>query len=241
MMSVAKQAVRRALAQFGYSVRHVGSGSSVTGVEMLEDIRVRLGNPSSPTLFDVGANVGQTIDQFRAAYVSPRLIAFEPSPSTFAVLRRSHGHHAGVQLEQLALGDVEGRAVLYVTHDHSVNDSLLAPTFEDRSEEVTVQVATVDQYCARNGIDVVDLLKIDAQGYDLRVIEGASRMLSMRRIRHYSVEVMFTNMYVGQATLVEFLNQADRHGYRLLGVYEQMFSNNHLWYFNACFEPARPL
>jgi FkbM family methyltransferase len=241
MIKIAKQAVRRALAQFGYSVRHVGAGSSVTGVDMLEDIRVRLGNPASPMLFDVGANIGQTIDQFRAAYASPRIIAFEPSPTTFVRLQQSHRHHAGVQLEQLAMGDVDGRAVFYVMQDHSVNDSLLAPKFDDRSEEVIVQVRTVDDYCASTGIDTVDLLKIDAQGFDLKVIEGASRMLSMRRIRHYSVEVMFTDMYAGQATLGDFLAQAERHGYRLLGVYEQMFSNNHLWYFNACFEPGRPL
>ena len=241
MINVAKQAVRRALAQLGYSVRHVGEGSSVTGADMLEDIRVRLGNPASPTLFDVGANIGQTIDRFRVAFASPRIISFEPSPNTFRRLRQSHGHHAGVQLEQLAMGDAEGPAVFYVTHDHSVNDSLLAPRFDDRSGEAVVQVRTVDGYCASTGIDAVDLLKIDAQGYDLKVVEGASRMLSMRQIRHYCVEVMFADMYVGQATLVDFLNQADRHGYRLLGVYEQMFSNNHLSYFNACFEPAEPL
>ena len=41
---------------------------------------------------------------------------------------------------------------------------------------------TVDDFCRANGVDKIDVLKVDAEGYDLHVIKGASRMLSEGRI-----------------------------------------------------------
>ena len=65
-----------------------------------------------------------------AAFRSPQVRAFEPSPETFEILRRAVGDHPGVTVEPLAMGDAQGVLPFHVTQGYSVNDSLLAPTWD---------------------------------------------------------------------------------------------------------------
>ena len=238
MLAIAKQAIRRTVAHFGYTVRHVGDGHGMTGVDALEDIRIRLGRKSGAVLFDVGANHGDVTAGFLSTFADPRIIAFEPSPGPFANLQALYREHPNVRLENMALADREGPAAFHVTRDYSVNDSLLNPVWDAHVRDIEVAVQTVDGYCEREGIPAIDLLKIDTQGCDLNVLRGARRMLEERLISLYLVEVMFVPMYEGQPSLVDFLEFADEHRYRLMGLYEQTYVSNRLGYLNACFEQA---
>jgi FkbM family methyltransferase len=228
-----KQLIRRTFAAAGYAIRDVGRG--VGGVELLHDARVLLDGVQEPILFDVGANIGQTTLAMLTAFRSPRIRAFEPSPSTFETLRSAVGSRPGVTVEALALGDAEGTLPFHVTQAHSVNDSLLAPTWDAGGGVVEVRVETVESYCRSHGIESISLLKIDAQGYDLHVLKGARRMLDERRIKLYSCEANFEKMYEGQATLRDLLAFADDVGYKLVGFYEQTFFKNRLSYLDALF------
>lgn len=236
MLSSIKKAVRGILAQFGYVVRSVGHRSTLTGVDLFHDARALLGGKSDAVLFDVGANVGQTVQEFLATFHNPRILSFEPSPATFETLRAKYGGRSGICLENIALGDNDGTLPFHVTRGQSVNDSLLRPTWEPEAKEVPVRVETLDGYCERHGIEAIDLLKIDTQGNDLNVLRGAKRLLHERRIRLFSVEVLCTAMYDGQPGLVEIASFAEQASYRLVGFYELTYNANRLWYLNACFE-----
>jgi FkbM family methyltransferase len=233
MTSLLKQCIRRPIGALGYAIRDVGTG--VGGVELLHDARTLLGGGESPTLFDVGANVGQTTAAMLEAFRSPHIYAFEPSPQTFASLQRTVAGRARVRVEPLALGDTAGTLQFHVTKEHSVNDSLLAPLWTDGGSIVDVGVETIDGYCGRHRIDQIGLLKIDAQGYDLKVLKGAHQMLDARKIALYSCEANMTPMYDGQATLVDLLTFARDIGYDLVGFYEQTYVRNKLTYLDALF------
>ncbi len=228
-----KRFVRRVLASAGYSIREVGFG--VGGVELLHDAGVLLGNVSNAVLFDVGANIGQTTQAMLTAFRSPQIRAFEPSPSTFASLNKAFGHKAGVILEAIAMGECEGVLPFHVTRDYSVNDSLLVPTWNAGGAVVEVRVDSIDNYCNYHGIELIHLLKIDAQGYDLRVLKGARRLLDERRIKLYSCEANFEHMYEGQASLRDLLAYSEEIGYNLVGLYEQTYIKNRLSYLDALF------
>lgn len=201
----------------------------------MHDVRVVLQDKPSPTLFDVGANIGQTVDEFLATFRKPRIYSFEPSPGTFEALRLKYGSREGISLENIALDCHEGTRPFHVTRDHSVNDSLLRPVWNAGGEEVQVAVETLDGYAGRHGIQSIDLLKIDTQGNDLNVLRGAEQLLSKGRIRLFSIEVMFAAMYEGQPKLVDIMSFAERMRYELIGVYEQTYIGNRMNYFNACF------
>src|SRR5690606_19316093 len=110
--------------RIGITVRRTG-GEFPGGVDIMHDAAVLLGRPDSPVLFDVGANVGQTIDEFSRHFSRPRIFSFEPSPATFTVLSRKHAHHPGIRLENIALGSQPGRATFHIDPQWPVNDSLL--------------------------------------------------------------------------------------------------------------------
>jgi FkbM family methyltransferase len=228
-----KRLAKHALGKFGYSVRDVGIG--VAGVDLLHDARVLIGNDEGQVLFDVGANIGQTTLAMLATFRTPRVYVFEPSPATADALRRVVGNRSNVMIEAVAMGDTVGTLPFHVTADHSVNDSLLKPVWKAGEQVVQVPVNTVDMYCERAGVETISLLKIDTQGYDLRVLQGACRMLGERRIKLYSCETNFERMYDGQATLRDLLVFADDVGYRLVGFYEQTYVNNRLSYLDALF------
>jgi FkbM family methyltransferase len=239
ILHIAKQALRAQLRRHGYVVRQVNQGGDITGVELLPDVKALLNHNERPTLFDVGANVGQTIQEFLEAFSDSRIVSFEPSPKTFDVLRERFGGRKNVELENLALGDQQGTLDFNVTEDYSVNDSLLAPKWDMKSKKVGVTVETVDTFCARKCIESIDLLKIDTQGYDLKVLHGARSMLTSGRIKLFVAEAMVFQMYDGQPSLADLLNFADSVGYGLVGFYEQTYVDNRLSYLNACFQRVR--
>jgi hypothetical protein len=130
---------------------------------------------------------------------------------------------------------MESSLPFHVTHDHSVNDSLLEPAWDAQAKTVPVQVSTLDRYCERHGIDYIDYMKVDTQGYDLKVLRGGRGILKEKQIRTLSVELTFTPMYKDQPTYIEILSFPEEHGYQLLGIYELTYRYQRLNYANALF------
>ncbi len=230
-----KRAITRTLARSGFILQRMGPASAVGGIDLVQDVAAILGDRAQPVLFDVGANVGQTLEAFLDGFSRPIVHAFEPSPKTFSILSERFGSRPGVTLQRLALGDQQGTIPFFVTADDSVNDSPLARVWAVETVEVTVDVMTIDAYCARHAIEAIDFLKIDAQGYDMRVLRGARGLLDRRRVRLFSAEVMLDPMYEGQPTLVDLLTFGADAGYELVGIYDQRYLRNRLNHLNVCF------
>jgi FkbM family methyltransferase len=223
-----KAFAKRQLSRRGYSLRHVGARSTVSGVDLIHDIRALLGI-ESPLVFDIGANVGQTIDEVRRTFGAARILSFEPSPKSYATLCE---RYPDVRLEPLAISDSVGEATFHVSDEWSVNDSLQPMIGASDVRTVTVQTTTVDAYCATHDIPRIDWLKSDTQGHDLKVLRGAATMLAERAIQLVSAEVNFAVAYEGQHTMIDLLAYMEPTGYQLMGVYDQTFWRNRLAYCN---------
>jgi FkbM family methyltransferase len=145
--------------------------------------------PVGGVFLDVGAHIGiYTLAMARAAGPSGSVHSFEPNPASFARL----SHHvlqnglANVRLNQVAVGSAEGRAKLNApTKENSGAASLLSTNMPARfgARPIEVQVTSLDAYCKRHTFERVDVIKIDCQGYELQVLEGASNVLQTFRPR----------------------------------------------------------
>ncbi len=85
-------------------------------------------------------------------------------------------------------------------------------------EILTVPMTTLDAHAAAEGLDRMDFLKIDAEGFELFVLRGARRLLSSRRVRWVLLEVgdgTCTNALVEPA---EILVELAEHGYDLYAI-----------------------
>ncbi len=127
------------------------------------------------TVVDVGANIGIYTRFFSGlATVSGRVHAFEPAPSNYKHLQKNTGHLTNVQLNHAAVGDYSGIIRLFVSEelevDHRSFDS------GDGRKGIDVPAVSLDDYFTAG--QRVDLIKIDVQGYELSVLEGAKRVLA---------------------------------------------------------------
>lgn len=161
------------------------------------------------TVFDAGANVGELTLLFsRFVGATGSVHAFEPAGACFerlsAVCRAAALRN--VRLNRLALAQDEGVVRLHVYEEDylSWTTQALRP-LEDYGIGVKpqtteeVQATTVDLYCEKNGVAVIDLLKIDVEGAELQVLFGARRVLTERRVRLVTFEFGQTTFDMGNS------------------------------------------
>jgi FkbM family methyltransferase len=191
-MRAARSVVRGFLERRGYWVRH----RSVLpfGVDYQNDI-LRLANiigTSVSVFFDVGANVGQTSIDALKNFPDATIYAFEPHDATLAALS-ANVSSPRVHAFNLALSDRTGEAEFFdygalATSNSLVGDAQYAARTKHEVHVRKVDCDTLDSICTRLEIEHIDVLKIDTEGHDLAVLQGAQRMLSQHRIRFIYVE-----------------------------------------------------
>jgi FkbM family methyltransferase len=134
---------------------------------------------------DAGANVGYfTWLAARCVGRRGRVLAAEPSPVAFARLAdsvRANGL-TQVSVHPVGLSDAPGEAVLYVPPAAHGNHSPTMAPAEDW-DPIRVPVTTLEALLDREGIDQVDLLKLDVEGHEPRVLAGLGPGLRDGRVR----------------------------------------------------------
>ncbi len=130
---------------------------------------------------DVGANVGTWTLEALKSFPGAQIHAFEPSAVAFAALAAAVGGETRVSLEQMALGDENGEAVLYADVSGSGLASLSKRRLDhlglDFSYEEQVEVMTLESWSRSRGIGKVDVLKLDVEGHEMDVLRGAGTLL----------------------------------------------------------------
>jgi FkbM family methyltransferase len=175
-------------------------------------------------VLDIGANTGQYAKELRAAGYRHRIVSFEPLSAAFEELRRHAQRDSRWQVYPYALGDAPGRARLNVA-GNSVSSSLLPMHHTHR------EAAPHSAYVAAQRVTVRTLdemapdilhphdrvwLKLDTQGYEGRVLAGATTVLS--RTRFVQIELSLVELYRGAPTMDETCALLHTWHYRLVAL-----------------------
>jgi FkbM family methyltransferase len=184
----------------------------------LKDFSTKLPNQSFDVIFDVGANVGQSTAEFVAAYPSASIWAFEPVTAAFEALVSSIPSGASVQTVQTAFGATDGEAVMR-SEGTSVGNKLVATSTPAPGREV-VSITTGDAFCAANGIDRVNFLKIDTVGHDLDVLRGFHGMLGSSTVDVVQIEAALFRE-TARVPLERVRGYLEPLGYHMFGIYNQ--------------------
>lgn len=183
------------------------------GIDWLWDIdRIVRGRPVQ-VVFDVGANIGQTTRLIKARFPAAGVHAFEPVSSTYETLQRNVRPLDGVACHRLALSDQVGVAAMTSDANSPLNRLLKVRPDVGVANAGTEQVETdtIDRFCRERQIEHIDILKVDAEGADLEVLQGAGRMLREGRVSFVFAEVGFNpadDGHVHVAVLLEHLLEA---------------------------------
>jgi FkbM family methyltransferase len=160
------------------------------------------------TLVDIGAHIGWFSLSALAFVETPRVFSYEPFSFNYSLLKKNialnaaTNHHAF----QMAVSDVAGDARFEFderlgtasTSGTLVRQDLAAPQLDaqrqrpkvgdvDFSVPLEVRCTTLDELIAQNGIETIDLLKVDCEGAEHRIVRTVSEE-SLRRVKRISVE-----------------------------------------------------
>jgi FkbM family methyltransferase len=200
-------------------------------------------------IFDVGACRGEMARDFLRRYPGTRLVAFEPEPENARhALEVLAPHRDRATLEAFALSDRSGTVRFHVnshhgTHSlHEIGAQRYWAGHAEARDTIEVRTATLDDYCAQNGIHEIDILKLDTQGSELSILRGASLLLSTGRIAMIRCEVEIYPLYSDQPLFHDILAWLNRFGYKLAGVHDPYYHAKNpvvLCWFDATFVAPR--
>lgn len=225
-----KERLKRAITSGLASAGKVLVQRDQLGVDPFRDVTRLLG--CSPgeirCVFDVGANVGTFTIEGRKAFPHSQFFAFEPVPATFLKMRRRLGGDDMVRTFECALGAACGTETISVFDGHDAVSSLrpdadfTAKRGYVASAQEQISVDTVDNICSTSGIDSIDLLKIDVEGYEAEVLKGANAVLSGGKVRSLLLEFTFVSPGKGKnSSLVELTNLLSPFGYEFATCYTE--------------------
>ena len=179
-------------------------------------------------VLDIGANVGDFTAMIRQLEPRSRVIAVEPSARVRAKLSARFAADPCVRVEDYALSDKVGTATLNVAPDLSEMSSLLTPkalTTEPETVDTTTLDALVDE--------PVRLLKLDVQGHELAVLNGAAKVLDATDA--LLMEVIFESLYEGD-TMFGSIDRVIRDaGFMLAGITEAHRYEERAVWADACY------
>jgi len=133
----------------------------------------------APLIVDVGANVGQFANAAKLFFPEAHVVSFEPDPDTYADLRVNTRVLRDVELHNIGLGDRDGVLSFY-RHELSVMSSFSAPAdMAHHRGSAELPVRRLDTVLGPD--DRSDLLKIDVEGFERQVLEGAWETVSRSR------------------------------------------------------------
>lgn len=187
---------------FGLVIRGLGiynyTNSRISGEKwVLNNVVKRFGDKL--VVFDVGANVGAyTRDIIESGLRVREIYAFEPHPETFSKLCRNLSDAPHVKPNMIGVSDKEGEMTLYDrefsggSSHASLSPAIFSEIHLTGTSSTKVAITTIDDFCKNNDIETIDFLKIDVEGFELAVLQGAEAMLRKSQIK--SIQFEFTQL-----------------------------------------------
>lgn len=182
------------------------------------------------TLFDIGANAGQYGISMREMGYSKRIISFEPLADAFEKLRNTSSNDSKWIVNNYALGNENIKSVINVA-GNSASSSILnmlpkhlnsAPESEYIAQE-EIEVKKLDSiFNLFSNKDDSVMLKIDTQGFEKNVLDGANESLNYVKI--IQLEMSIVPLYENEMIFTEMIKHLDNKGFQLFSL-EDVFSD----------------
>lgn len=178
-------------------------------------------------VIDVGANEGQFAQSIRPFYHG-NILSFEPVSSVFKRLSQTAASDPKWHLQNMALGSENAQMTIHVS-DHSVFSSLLTTTEYCAEHFGATSVGTREETVSVRRLgEVLDeiagtvkgqriFLKLDTQGYDIKVFEGLGDKL--KNVVAMQSEVSLISIYEGMPHWTEGVNLYERAGFGVVGMF----------------------
>ena len=204
LLKMIKKLLKKTINKLGFDLKSYDSRNKQINFDYLLKDKIS----KNPIIFDVGGNKGQSIEKYLKIFEKPIIHSFESVKTEFDYMYKKFKNNENIFLNNFALGDKTEEKESNVTAKTSTSSfnkiNLGTDWLKVRSQQnntskegyVTlvqkVNVIKLDDYCKDNNISVIDLVKIDTQGYEDKVLEGSlnsikkNEYVSNNGVAHYS-------------------------------------------------------
>jgi len=197
-----------------YSFRH-----SIPDFEKKLLKRLSTGALSGSVVIDIGANIGLFTLCLADIYKQSKIYSFEPSRDTFQILSshiNSSPFSDRVSHYSLAVSSFDGITTFLDDQSSSATNRLLSPqeSLASNGKKQIYEVPTVslDSFCSMHNIESIELLKVDVEGFEAQVLDGASMMLDQNRIKCIFLELCPSNLAAVGTSPLELWSMIDSLG-----------------------------
>ncbi len=209
-----KSFLRNSLRKLGYDIITYPPFMLKKKYRFLKDLEIEL-------MLDIGANQGQYAEQLLSFGYNRRIISFEPTEGAFKKLQQKAGLYKLWDVYKLALGDFCGKTKINVS-ENSLSSSILKPNKYFLSstpeaniiEQEEIEVVTLDTFFeSLTDFHGNTFLKIDAQGFENRILNGAGETLL--KLKGLQIELSINPLYEEEVSFNEILERLFRMGFKL--------------------------
>jgi FkbM family methyltransferase len=174
--------------------------------------------PNRPVAVDCGAFDGADSLQL-ASTLNATVYSFEAMPEIFALLKKNTAGNKAVTCVPLALSNTKGKQSFYVSEGSSTASSSLLEPKEHLTDhpgtvfkkKIDVDAVTLDDWAKENRIDKIDLLWLDMQGFELKMLKASPRILKTVSVIH--TEVSTKETYEGVEVYSEYKSFLEENGF----------------------------
>jgi FkbM family methyltransferase len=173
-----------------------------------------------PIIFDVGMNHGQTLNKIKSVYPEALIHGFEPSKHCFEDLKGKFSE-TNMILNNLGVADKSG-FLEFNEYSWDAMNSFLKRAYGQTHivEAYQVEVTTIDTYAQRNNINKVHILKSDTEGFELKVLKGAEKLMAGNNIQFIYLELFFDENYIGQSSVGDIFSFLEKKHFSLVKFYD---------------------
>jgi FkbM family methyltransferase len=177
-------------------------------------------------VFDVGANIGQYAKLLRELGYSGRIVSFEPLSSAYSRLKAvSEKDPLWEIAPQAAIGNQEGEIIINIAGNSQSSSAL--PMLDAHLESAPESAYSGSETVKLSRLDTIAkdyiksetksiFLKIDVQGLEKQVLEGATAILPL--VKGIKLELSLVPLYEGQVLFKEMIDIVEKLGYELYGI-----------------------
>ena len=215
---ILKKTIKKLFKNFNYQITQISvtSNSNLQLVKSLENFNIDL-------LFDIGANTGQFAEEILNYGYTNKIVSFEPLTSAHAKLLKNASNFPNwFVYERCAIGDIDGTTCINIS-ENSVSSSILEMTQNHLDASINsiyigkedVNIFKIDTIVKNYNFNNL-FLKIDAQGFENHIINGA--LNSINKIKGILCETSLVELYKGQLLWKEMIIKFENLGFKLWAI-----------------------
>lgn len=206
--------IQNKLGYWFYKSKHLPIGTDI-GIDLSKKLNFPI-----KTIVDVGANIGQSAIYYRELFPESSIYCYEPIPAIYEQLKQLSNSDPAIHTFQKGVGAAIGELEIVLLEDSLSQQHSFHKTAGDSDKTVSVPITTIDEIIRENGLQTIDLLKVDTEGFEIEVIQGAVKSIASNQIKAVYMEVGLSSKNEHNSSFIKVFDTLEKAGFTFYGLYE---------------------